>query len=137
MRPAHAADARIGAGPGRRRRCERYGGFGGSDFLLYLGPFRGLLLAFSSFLLLLLAPGVGALVRLTLALPFCFGLRGSLSSLVGSCFRGSRVLLLLGGSSFLFACLLRIARLFVRYSLLSLLRFLFGLGDLFVRLGAR
>ena len=77
MRPAHAADTRIGAGPGRRRRRERYGGLRGLHFSFDLGSLGGRGLALFRFFLLLLAPGVGALVRLALALPFClgFGLR--------------------------------------------------------------
>jgi hypothetical protein len=136
VRPADATDARVAAGPRRRRRRERYGGFCGFDLAFNLGSFRGRFLPLCGLLLIFLAPGVGTGVCGAFARPLSFGLSRRLPSLVGSCFRGRRVLLLLGGFRLGLLCLFGVRSLLVRYSLICLLGFSLCLSDLGVRLGA-
>ena len=103
VRPADATDARVAAGPRRRRRRERYGRFCGLHLAFYLRALGGRGFPSGCFLLLFLAPFVGARACRPFTRPLGFGLCSRLPSLVGRGFRGNRFLLFLGCSSFLFA----------------------------------
>ena len=137
VRPADAADARIGAGPGRRRRRERYGGFRGLDFPFDLGSFRGRSSRFFVF--------SSSSSRQALARSFALRSRSrSASASAAACRRLSDAALAVAAScsfwaAFALACCAFLASLAFLSDIarLSLLGLSLGLGDLFVRLGAR